>query len=185
MTQKGTGKGTPETAWNYWKSASAFLVRYEVGAAWNTMGRELHENEVFIQGSRAERETGQTGVIFEHLDPAMPEARYHPRTFQYISPFFFFFGSRLSCIFCHLYLEKARLINSTIYKFQETLRDSFFFWYGKHSLLLFFCQLLGFQRGLGQRMEKMWEVSVLPAPRLREPLPANYTTGVGSRAPFH
>lgn len=102
-----------------------------------------------------------------------------------ISPPFFFFCSRLSCIFCHLYLEKARLINSTIYKFQETLRDSFFFWYGKHSLLLFFCQLLGFQRGLGQRMEKMWEVSVLPAPRLREPLPANYTTGVGSRAPFH
>lgn len=90
MTQMGTGKGTPETAWNYWKSASAFLVRYEVGAAWNTMGRELHENEVFIQGSRAERETGQTGVIFEHLDPAMPEARYHPRTFQYIPPFFFF-----------------------------------------------------------------------------------------------
>lgn len=33
------------------------------------------------------RETGQTGVIFEHLDPAMPEVRYHPRTFQYI-PFF-------------------------------------------------------------------------------------------------
>lgn len=56
VTQMGTGKGTPDTAWNYWKSASAFLVTYELGAAWDTMRRELHENEVFTQGSRAERD---------------------------------------------------------------------------------------------------------------------------------
>lgn len=83
VTQMGTVKVNPETAWNNWESALAFLVRYELGAAWDTVGRE---NCMRMKSSHREAELRETEErlrsLFKHFHPAMPKVRYHPRTLQ-------------------------------------------------------------------------------------------------------
>lgn len=69
---------------------------------------------------------------------------------------------------------------------KRPLEIFFFFLVGKNiCCCCFSANFRVFREAWGREWKaKMWEVTVLPGPRLSEPLPANYTTEFGSRAPF-
>ena len=142
------------------------------------------------------RETEVT--IYECLDLAMPEMRYHPRTYQYVPCFILlqaeFFG--FFCLFCFSLPFVSGKDQTNKFSHLQTPREAWRLLFapppqksngllGKTFSTPVFLPTLGFSEVWGREWKaKMWEVTVLPASRLSEPLPANYTTRFGSRAPF-
>lgn len=157
VTQMGTMKVIPETAWNYWESAPAFLVRYELGAARDTGERQNCMGMKSSPRKQNRRETGERRVLSKQFGPAISKVSTTPGLFNV--PFFVLLQVEDFLLLFFLSLVSGKGLTSKSNHLQIP-RDPWrllCFLVGKTFLAPVFLPTLGFSERFGAENEKQRE----------------------------